>query len=64
MPEFWLVVVGDGPARGRLAAYAADLRVSSRVRFVGAVPDPVLYRWLRTARVVVTLGRAAAPGHR
>ena len=57
-PEFWLVVVGDGPSRGRLAAYAADLRVSSRVRFVGAVPDAVLYRWLRTARVVVTLGRS------
>jgi glycosyltransferase involved in cell wall biosynthesis len=60
--EFWLVVVGDGPARGRLAAYAADLRVSSRVRFVGAAPDPVLYRWLRTARVVVTLGRAGGSG--
>ena len=61
-PEFWLVVVGDGPARGRLAAYAADLRVSSRVRFVGAVPDSVLYRWLRTARVVVTLGRSCGSG--
>ena len=61
-PEFWLVVVGDGPARDRLAAYAADLRVASRVRFVGAVPDPVLYRWLRTARVVVTLGRSRGSG--
>jgi glycosyltransferase involved in cell wall biosynthesis len=61
-PEFWLVVVGDGPARGRLAAYAADLRVSSRVRFVGAVPDSLLYRWLRTARVVVTLGRTRGSG--
>jgi glycosyltransferase involved in cell wall biosynthesis len=61
-PEFWLVVVGDGASRGRLAAYAADLRVSSRVRFVGAVPDPVLCRWLRTARVVVTLGRSRGTG--
>ena len=61
-PEFWLVVVGDGPSRGRLAAYAADLRVASRVRFVGAVPDAVLYRWLRTARVVVTLGRSRGTG--
>jgi glycosyltransferase involved in cell wall biosynthesis len=61
-PEFCLVVVGDGAARGRLAAYAADLRVSSRVRFVGAVPDGVFYRWLRTARVVVTLGRAGGSG--
>jgi glycosyltransferase involved in cell wall biosynthesis len=54
-PEFRLVVVGDGPARDRLAAYAADLRITSRVEFVGAVSDAVLYRWLRTARVVVTL---------
>ena len=61
-PEFWLVIVGDGPARGRLAAYAADLRVTSRVRFVGAVPDAVLYRWLRTARVVLTLGRDGGSG--
>lgn len=61
-PEFGLVVVGDGHARGRLAAYAADLRVSSRVRFVGAVPDDVLYRWLRTARVVLTLGRDGGSG--
>jgi glycosyltransferase involved in cell wall biosynthesis len=61
-PEFWLVVVGDGPARGRLAAYAADLRVSSRVRFVGAVEDSVLYRWLRTAQVVLTLGRSLGSG--
>jgi glycosyltransferase involved in cell wall biosynthesis len=54
-PEFRLVVIGDGPARDRLAAYAADLRITSRVEFVGAVSDAVLYRWLRTARVVVTL---------
>jgi glycosyltransferase involved in cell wall biosynthesis len=58
-PEFRLVVVGDGPARDRLSAYAADLRISSRVQFVGMVPDAVLYRWLRTAHVVVSL-----PGER
>jgi glycosyltransferase involved in cell wall biosynthesis len=53
--DFRLVIVGDGPARDRLEAYAADLRVSPRVDFVGAVADELLYRWLRTARVVVTL---------
>jgi glycosyltransferase involved in cell wall biosynthesis len=52
---FRLVVLGAGPARARLSAYAADLRVSSRVQFPGAVPDPVLHRWLRTAGVVVSL---------
>jgi glycosyltransferase involved in cell wall biosynthesis len=54
-PEFQLVVIGDGPARARLSAFAADLRISSRVRFVGAISDELLFRWLRTARVVVTL---------
>jgi glycosyltransferase involved in cell wall biosynthesis len=61
-PEFRLVVVGDGPARDRLVAYAADLRIASRVQFAGAVPDAVLYRWLQTARVVVTLAGERGSG--
>jgi glycosyltransferase involved in cell wall biosynthesis len=52
-PELRLVVVGDGPARRSLQAHAVDLQVRSRVLFTGAVPDAVLYRWLRTAAVVV-----------
>jgi glycosyltransferase involved in cell wall biosynthesis len=58
-PEFRLVVVGDGPARVRLQAFADDLRVSSRIQFAGPVSDAMLHRWLRTARVVVSL-----PGER
>lgn len=54
-PEFRLAVVGDGPAREKLLAHAQDLRVSSRVNFVGSVADAELYRWLRTATVVVAL---------
>jgi glycosyltransferase involved in cell wall biosynthesis len=54
-PGFRLVVVGDGPLLHRLRAHAADLRVSERVQFVGAVADLELYRWLRSARVVVAL---------
>jgi glycosyltransferase involved in cell wall biosynthesis len=50
-----LVVVGDGPLRHRLEAHAADLRLSGRVQFVGPVTDVELYRWLRSARVVVAL---------
>jgi glycosyltransferase involved in cell wall biosynthesis len=61
-PELRLVVIGDGPARGQLAAYAADLQVSSRVQFAGAVRDAVLYRWLRTARAVVTLASGRGSG--
>ena len=54
-PSFRLVIIGDGPARDRLIAHAADLQVASRVEFVGAVGDELLHRWLRTAEVVVTL---------
>jgi glycosyltransferase involved in cell wall biosynthesis len=61
-PELHLVIVGDGPARGRLAAYAHDLRVASRVQFAGPVPDAVMYRWLRSARVVVTLAGGRGSG--
>jgi glycosyltransferase involved in cell wall biosynthesis len=61
-PEFRLVVVGGGPARDRLQAFAEDLRVSSRVQFTGPVPDAVLHRWLRTARVVVSLPAERSSG--
>jgi glycosyltransferase involved in cell wall biosynthesis len=61
-PEFRLVAVGDGPARDRLEAYADDLSVASRVQFVGAVSDAILYRWLRTARVVVALSGERGSG--
>jgi glycosyltransferase involved in cell wall biosynthesis len=61
-PTFELVVVGDGPARRRLMGHAADLQVSSRVRFTGSVSDNDLYRWLSTARLVVTLSQQEAFG--
>jgi glycosyltransferase involved in cell wall biosynthesis len=60
--EFRLVVIGGGPARERLQAFAEDLRVSSRVQFTGPVTDDVLHRWLRTARVVVALPAARSSG--
>jgi glycosyltransferase involved in cell wall biosynthesis len=57
-----LVVVGHGSLRRSLRAYAADLLVSSRVDFVGPVPDAELYRWLRTARVLVALAEQESSG--
>jgi glycosyltransferase involved in cell wall biosynthesis len=61
-PAFRLVVVGDGPERGRLHAFADDLRVSSRVQFTGPVSEARLHRWLRTARVVVSLPSERSSG--
>jgi glycogen(starch) synthase len=60
--SFRLAVVGDGPARQKLLAHAADLQVSSRVEFVGSVADAELYRWLRTGRVVLALSEQDSSG--
>jgi glycosyltransferase involved in cell wall biosynthesis len=61
-PAFRLAVVGEGPARHKLLAHAVDLQVSSRIEFVGAVPDAELHRWLRTARVGVALAEQDSSG--
>lgn len=53
--SYRLVVVGSGRAQGQLEAHADYLRVADRVRFLGAVDDAELYRWMRTASVVATL---------
>ena len=37
LPEFSLLVAGDGPERHRLEALAAELGVAGRVRFLGSV---------------------------
>jgi glycosyltransferase involved in cell wall biosynthesis len=55
--RFRLVIVGDGPDRRRLEAYAADLRVAARVTFAGANTAALRHRWLSTARVLVALAR-------
>jgi glycosyltransferase involved in cell wall biosynthesis len=60
--RFRLVILGEGPATRRLRRYADDLRVSERVDFAGGVSISVLYRWLRTARVLVALTDEEASG--
>jgi glycosyltransferase involved in cell wall biosynthesis len=61
-PAYRLAVVGSGPARRGLEARAADLCVTSRIQFVGAVPEDILYRWLRTSQVVVSVSELEASG--
>lgn len=57
-----LLIIGEGPDRQRLEAYAADLRLSSRVEFAGWLPETERYRWLRSARVMVALADEHASG--
>jgi glycosyltransferase involved in cell wall biosynthesis len=61
-PAYQLVVAGAGPALRSLQAYAADLEISSRVRFVGPVQEAEIYRWLRTAKVVVAVSEQETSG--
>jgi glycosyltransferase involved in cell wall biosynthesis len=53
--SFEMVVVGHGPAQHSLAAFARDLKVDDRVHFLGPLADAELYRWLRTASLVLAL---------
>jgi glycogen synthase len=43
-PWRW-VIVGAGPARGRLEKLVADLALSAHVVFAGKLPDPALHAW-------------------
>ncbi|MEX5268794.1 glycosyltransferase [Kocuria sabuli] len=63
VPELLVVVVGDGPARPRLEALAAQLGLAGRVRFAGRVPDEqvVLYH---QAFDVFVVPRKDEPGTR
>jgi glycosyltransferase involved in cell wall biosynthesis len=56
LPErYTLAIAGRGRARAMLEAHADYLGVADRVRFLGAISDAELHRWLRTAAAVVTL---------
>ena len=48
-----LVIVGDGPEREPTAAYAAELGLSDRVSFLGAIPPTKLGGLYRAADAVV-----------
>ncbi len=60
--DYELVIVGYGPERRPLAMHAHDLGVASQVRFVGPLDDPELFRWLRSAHVVVSMAEEAMSG--
>ena len=55
VPDFTLVVLGEGPERPRLEALADDLDVRDRVVLPGRVPD--VAAWLRRAEVYVQPAR-------
>lgn len=57
-----LVVVGDGSQRDELRSLVRQLGLEGRVDLVGTVGDDELYRWFRTARVLVSMSDHEAFG--
>ncbi|HWB54840.1 MAG TPA: glycosyltransferase family 4 protein, partial [Tepidisphaeraceae bacterium] len=53
LPEFTLILAGDGPERRPLENLAARLGVSDRVRFLGAVPHSQLSKVYSAADILV-----------
>ena len=64
LPGVQLVVVGDGPLRGELEAFARARGVGDRVRFAGAVPYDAVAEFYGAADVFLfpTLRREGLPG--
>jgi glycosyltransferase involved in cell wall biosynthesis len=53
LPEFSLMIAGEGPERSSLERLAANLKVSGRVRFLGNVPHAELHRVYSAADALV-----------
>lgn len=53
LPEWSLVIVGDGPLRGELMEKAHEMRILDRVRFVGNVTRAEVLGWLSVADAFV-----------
>ncbi len=63
VPNAMLVVVGDGEERMRLEALARDLRVAAHVRFVGAVPQGDVMRYMHASDVFLAVADLSNVGN-
>lgn len=57
-----LVIIGNGTARPELDALVSELALNDRVTLTGTVTDVELHRWLRTARLYISLSQREAFG--
>ena len=62
-PNALLVVVGDGEERARLEALARTLGVSGSIRFVGAVPQDEVMRYMHAADVFLAIADLSNVGN-
>lgn len=64
LPETALLVIGDGPLRGKLELAAAELGITDRVFFVGMVPPQELPCWTAAADAGFLLLEPVSENHR
>jgi colanic acid/amylovoran biosynthesis glycosyltransferase len=57
-----LVIIGDGPLRGRLERLARDVGVADRVMFLGALPHAQVLGWMRRAALLALPSVRTASG--
>lgn len=62
-PETFLIVVGDGEERANLEQQARELDVTDNVRFVGAVPQEDVVRYMQAADVFLALAGLSNVGN-
>jgi glycosyltransferase involved in cell wall biosynthesis len=62
-PDALLLVVGDGEERARLEALARDCGVAERVRFVGAVPQADVMRYMHASEVFLAVADLSNVGN-
>jgi glycosyltransferase involved in cell wall biosynthesis len=60
--EYTLVLVGDGPERGRLERQVRSLDLSRRVKFVGKVPHARVAQYYRGAGMLVVASETETQG--
>jgi glycosyltransferase involved in cell wall biosynthesis len=59
---YLLAISGDGPARSKLEDQIERLSISDRVHLLGRLDRPEYVRWMRSAKVFVTLSTQEAQG--
>ena len=53
LPDWRLVIAGDGPERQKLAEQIVELKLTDRVTLAGSLPQEQLLEWLLKAKVFV-----------
>ncbi len=62
LPDYRLVLVGEGPEEETLRRQAEQLGIAHAVEFTGFLPQAEVRRWMRTAQVLVLPSREEGQG--